>query len=318
MTVYLLVNFGGPRDLSEIPSFLNALFLDRDVIRTKWPDWIHDWIFRRVAQKRASVVVRDYQKIGGKSPIYFDTETIKEELARHLQSPVFSFHRYLPATHPKSIEAIEQCESEEIKVISLFPQFCYATTGSIARFFEERLSSKTLKKLRWIRSYADHAAFTAVWKQNLSRFLKKNSLLEEETVLLFSAHGTPRLFIEEGDPYEKECRRSYREVLRAFPNALGRLSYQSKFGRGGWPRPYTGETCAEILSWHEGRGHVVIVPITFTSDHIETLFEIEELYLPLIRAKKLNAYRCPALNCDPLWIASLARIAQGAATSPNS
>jgi ferrochelatase len=98
--------------------------------------------------------------------------------------------------------------------------------------------------------------------------------------------------------------------MRAFPKALGKLCYQSKFGRGEWLKPYTDATCEKILNWHEGRKHVVIVPISFTSDHIETLFEIEQLYLPLIRSQGLQAYRCPALNREPYWVDALAEIAR--------
>jgi len=148
--------------------------------------------------------------------------------------------------------------------------------------------------------------------------LKEQSLDEKETILLFSAHGLPRSFIEEGDPYEKECRRSVQEIVREFPQVLSRLAYQSKFGRGEWLRPSTIETCQEILQWCEGRKNVVIVPITFTSDHIETLFEIEELYLPPIREKGLQAYRLPALNLDPFWISMFAQIAKTTPTYPNA
>jgi ferrochelatase len=133
-------------------------------------------------------------------------------------------------------------------------------------------------------------------------------LREEDTILLFSAHGLPQQFVDEGDPYESECNLSYEAVMRGFPKAKGRLCYQSKFGTQEWLRPYTDESCAQILQWHGGRKNVVFVPISFTSDHIETLFEIEKLYLPIITAQGLNAYRCPALNLEPYWIDALIEI----------
>ena len=91
----------------------------------------------------------------------------------------------------------------------------------------------------------------------------------------------------------------------------GQLCYQSKFGKGEWLRPYTNEVCEEILKWNEKRKNIVFVPISFTTDHIETLFEIEKLYLPLIEKNGLKAYRCPALNLEPYWIDALAEIAKG-------
>ncbi len=296
----LLVNFGGPRNLEEIPLFLTSLLCDRDVIRTRFPTFFHNWFFGRVARKRALKIRGDYEEIGGKSPIYFDTETIKERLEQKFGRQVLTFHRYLPNTHEEAFEKIRA--AKELIVLPLFPQFCYATTGSIARMLAP------YKKLRWIKSYAAHPAFIQSYQRRIRDYLIENQLKEEETVLLFSAHGVPKAFVEKGDPYEEECKSSFEEVMKGFPKMKGRLCYQSKFGRGEWLRPYTNEASEKILDWHEGRKNVVFIPISFTSDHIETLFEIEKLYLPLIRKNGLNAYRCPALNLEPYWIDALASI----------
>ena len=300
----LLVNFGGPRNLDEVAPFLTALLCDPDVIRTRFPPFIHRWLFGRVARKRALKVRHDYEQIGGRSPIYFDTELIAKALSKRLDAPVHTFHRYLPSTHSHSLGQIK--EPKHLKVLPLFPQFSYATTGSIARYFSRHFP----KGLLWIKSYAAHPAFLAAYQRRISDFLSEKGLRQEETILLFSAHGLPQAFVEEGDIYESECRLSYEGVMKAFPLALGRLSYQSKFGPGEWLRPYTDEVCEQVLNWHEGRKSVVFVPISFTSDHIETLFEIEKLYLPIIASKGLNAYRCPALNVEPYWMDALAEIVQ--------
>lgn len=302
MANYLLVNFGGPRDLDEIPSFLTSLLCDRDVIRTRFPTFFHNWFFGRIARKRSLKIREDYHEIGGRSPIYFDTEALKDALTERLNAPVYTFHRYLPATHAGSIQQIAQ--AKELIVLPLFPQFCYATTGSIARFLSPHLPTK----LRWIKSYAGHPAFISSYQKRIAIFLKEHHLPEDETLLFFSAHGIPKSFVDEGDPYEKDCNLSYNEVMKAFPNIKSRLCYQSKFGRGEWLRPYTNEACEEILNWHEGRKHIVFIPISFTSDHIETLFEIEKLYLPIIREKGLKSYRCPALNLESYWIDGLVEI----------
>ncbi len=88
------------------------------------------------------------------------------------------------------------------------------------------------------------------------------------------------------------------------------LSYQSRFGPEKWLTPYTDEICLNIDNYLEGRRTVVVVPLSFTSDHIETLFEIEELYLPLLRKKNIKALRCPALNNHPSWINAIPAIMQ--------
>jgi ferrochelatase len=296
MKSILLVNFGGPRHLAEIEEFLRELLCDRDVIRTRFPTFLHNWLFSRIARKRALAIRHDYQLIGGRSPIFFDTEDLARELG------ALTFHRYLPATHEDSLRQIEASQAPEIRVLPLFPQFTYATTGSIARFFAKHLSRKTETKLRWIKSYPAHPAFVEAFQRKIREFLARSHFAEEETILLFSAHGVPQIFIDRGDPYQAECEDSYRAISAAFPNALSRLAYQSKFGRGEWLRPSTNEVCEKILDWHQGRKNIVFVPLTFPSDHIETLFEVEYQYLPLIRAHNLNAYRCPALNRESYWI----------------
>ncbi|MBI5272990.1 MAG: ferrochelatase [Chlamydiia bacterium] len=306
----LLINFGGPRHLTEIEPFLVELLTDRDVIRTPFPVWLHNLIFKRTARKRARAIQHDYVRIGGYSPIFSDTESLGAILSKRLQRKVITFHRYLPATHAFSLQQIERCMGPDIQVFPLFPQFCYATTGSIARFFQEHLSSKSCGLLRWIASYAAHPAFIQAHYKTLKRFLDFHQLSESDTVLLFSAHGVPRLFIDTGDNYESECIQTFTACMHYFPTALGRLCYQSKFGKGEWLRPSTEEASQDILQWHERRKNVVFVPITFTSDHIETLFEIESQYVPLIKAKHLNAYRCPALNLSPHWIEAIGQILQ--------
>ncbi|CCB87218.1 ferrochelatase [Parachlamydia acanthamoebae] len=302
---YLLVNFGGPRSEDEIRPFLESLLTDQDVIRTRLPEFLHRLFFKRVAKKRAIKISKEYALMGGKSPIYEDTELLAECLREKLQAPLLTFHRYLPSTHAGFIEALEEMECEEIRVLPLFPQFTYATTGSVARWFERYLPSMTTLKMRWIKSYAAYPTFIQAHQEHIRDFLIKNQLQEQEVILLFSAHGIPLQFVETGDLYTDECRASVRAVMQAFPGALGRLAYQSKFGPGEWVKPYTIDVCEGIKEWNMGRKHVVFIPISFTSDHIETLVEIENEYMSKVRAAGLYAYRVPCLTLNPLWIQAI-------------
>lgn len=300
----LIVNFGGPRSLEEIGSFLKELLTDPDVIRPRLPFFIHRFLFSEIARKRVKKVVKDYAMIGGKSPIFEDTEALAAPMG------ALTFHRYLPETHAHFLERVLLLDVDEICIFPLFPQFSYATTGSIARWFSNHLPESLQKKLSWIPSYATHPLFVQAMKANIGDFLAEKGLKEKEVILLFSAHGLPQAFIDTGDPYQSHCEESFREISAGFPSALSRLSYQSKFGRGEWITPSTSDVCTAIEEWCEERRAVVIVPLSFTSDHIETLFEIEELYLPLIKERGLNAYRCPALNRRQDWMEAIEEIMQ--------
>ncbi len=315
-TTYLLVNFGGPRHLMEIEEFLIALLTDQEVIRTPFPAFLHRLLFTRVAKKRTKKIAPDYALIGGKSPIFEDTEAIAASLDSTLGSEIITFHRYLPQTHSTFIKKMERIEADQIRVLPLFPQFSYATTGSIALWFAEHLSQDVVNKLSWIKSYCIHPGYIDSMEQCLRQCIVQNGLKEEECALLFSAHGLPQSFIATGDVYQEECRQTYSQLIPRFPAALSLLSYQSQFGKEEWIRPYTNEVCTEIIKWTQGRKHVIVIPLSFTSDHIETLYEIEHLYLPMIRKNGLHAYRCPALNLRKDWLQAIAEIlSQGESTA---
>jgi protoporphyrin/coproporphyrin ferrochelatase len=296
MSTIILANFGGPRSLEEVPIFLTSLLTDADVIRSPFPRFFEKWFFKRVALQRAETIKHDYQLIGGKSPIFDDTEALAREFRSRSNHSVITFHRYLPETHESFIRQIQRDESEEFIVLPLYPQFSYATTGSIARFFAENFSKATVAKFRWIKSYSIHDSYVRAMQKCISDFLKQQNLEEKDVVLFFSAHGLPQDFVDEGDPYERECHLSFDAIKEAFPEAHSLLAFQSKFGPGEWLRPYTNELCEIPLTWNHGRKNVVFIPLSFTSDHIETLFEIEYQYLPPIRKQGLNAYRCPAMT----------------------
>lgn len=311
-TCTLIANFGGPRSLNEIAPFLEELLTDRDVVRTRLPNPIHNFLFKRIARKRALKIAPDYIKIGGKSPIYDDTEALAEQLRSALNEPTLTFHRYLRATHAEFIEKISALKFDEIRIFPMFPQFTYATTGSIARWFEHNLPSFITSKMRWVKSYPAHPAFINSYREVILGYLQSSQLKEEECCLLFSAHGVPQSFVQKGDLYEDECRLSFHSLASHFPKAHSVLSYQSQFGKEEWLRPYTTDMCRDVLQWHQGRPHILFVPIAFTSDHVETLYEIEEQYLPIIREQGLKAHRIPALNLRSSWISAIQTILQEA------
>lgn len=308
--VYLLVNFGGPRNLEEISPFLISLLTDRETIRTCFPSFLQDLFFTQIAKKRAKKIRAEYQSIGGASPIFRDTESIKNALEKTLSAKVITYHRFLPATHQSCFEALKKVEEEQIIVFPLYPQFSYATTGSAAKQLLRNLSLNVLKKMSWIKSYPSHPDFIALFQNRIRSFLVQKDLEEEETILLFSAHGLPKKFIDEGDPYKLECELSFFSLRNNFPKAQCLLAFQSKFGRGEWIKPYTQEICETIKTWGKEKKNVVFIPLSFTSDHIETLVEIEHLYLPIVQKLGFNGYRLPAFNQEQDWIETITKILQ--------
>jgi ferrochelatase len=304
----LVVNFGGPRSLEEVPHFLEALLTDKDVIRTPLPGFVQDLLFKKIARKRSGKVAEDYDLIGGKSPIFEDTQWMASNLAGQMNCSFLTFHRYLRETHASFIEEVTNLPHEEILVFPLFPQFSYATTGSIARFFQKKLPDSVCQKMRWVCSYYAHEKYIQAFTQTIENFLREKDFLEEETCLLFSAHGLPKSFIEQGDPYQRQCETSFQKLSEKFPKALSLLSYQSQFGKSAWITPSTISMCNKPQDWIQDKKQIVFVPLSFTSDHIETLFEVEYEYVQPLRDLGYSAHRCPALGRSSLWVEAAASI----------
>lgn len=300
----IIVNFGGPRSLDEIPSFLKSLLCDQDVIRTGLVKPLHRFLFSKIAQKRAKKVQEDYESIGGKSPIYEDTQAVAQKLGHYFSGPILTFHRYLPATHPSFIRSAILHEVDEWKIFPMFPQFSYATTGSIARWFSENLPAEIYQRFNWIKSYPEKEAFTDLFSKRIRSYIENSKIAEDDWLLFFSAHGVPKKFVDQGDPYQYECELSYQKIVKNFPKAQTLLAYQSKFGPGEWLRPYTVDVCEKIDEISKKK-HVLFVPLAFTSDHIETLFEIEQDYIPIIKEKGYSTYRLPAFNDEDDWVETI-------------
>ena len=214
---------------------------------------------------------------------------------------VIPFHRYLPSTHASFLKKVEKTQGELI-ALPLFPQFSYATTGSIALWMSERLDTS---RMRWIATYATDPGYIAA----MQTLLKEHARDAPDQAIIYSAHGLPQSFVDTGDPYQNQCIQTYEAMKTALPRARHLICYQSQFGKSEWIRPYTRDVCEKPSEYLPGCEKATFVPLSFISDHIETLFEIEELYLPPLREKGIEATRCPALNRRPDWIEALAQIA---------
>lgn len=304
----VLANFGGPRDLKEIEPFLKSLLCDKEVVRTSLPNFLHNYIFSRIAKKRAKNISGDYKGIGGKSPIYEVTEKVADRLREKLDIPVLSFHRYLPATHPRFRSGMSELDADEILIFPMFPQFSYSTTGSIAKWFDQKLPKKISSKLLWLKSYPAHKPYIDLYCNRIDAFLQHKKLKEESMVFLFSAHGLPKKFVTQGDPYQRECEQSFDAISSYFPKAKSVLCYQSKFGPGEWLKPYTQDVCLNIKDFADTQKNVLFIPLAFTSDHIETLYEVEKEYMPIILNQDLKPFRLPAFNHEADWIEAIEKL----------
>ncbi|WP_213318717.1 ferrochelatase [Chlamydiifrater volucris] len=302
--VYVLANFGGPRSLDEVEPFLTSLLTDPDVTGKILSEKLTKKLFTWIAKKRTPKVIPQYEAIGGFSPIASDTLKMAHQLQRTFQTPVIPFHRYLPSTHQETLSHLRDSTNQEVIGIPLFPHFTYCVTGSIIKFLSRHLPNI---KWRWITNFGSHSSFIQTWISHLKEFFKKNKIPEDDCVLLFSFHGIPESMSKKGDPYASQCLESFGILRKAFPFSTTMLSFQSRFGPFKWLMPYTQKVCQTLIS---PKKHVAIVPLGFISDHLETLFEIENEYLPTLRERGYKAHRVPAIFESQHWMPALHAIVQ--------
>lgn len=313
-TAVLLLQMGGPDSLDAVEPFLFNLFSDRDIIRLG-PAFLQSFLARRISRKRAPMVELQYEKIGGKSPI----REMTAAQAKALEEKLGNGYRCFPAMRywrPSTLEALAAVKREgidRIVAISLYPQYSRATTGSSINELNRVLREAGVTfQVSCIDRFYDHPQYVRAVAERMEEGLASFNDRHEVKVV-FSAHSLPQSFIEAGDPYLSHIRETVRLVMELFGGMEHRLAFQSRAGPVRWLEPETEVVIREIAA--KGCRDLLIVPLSFVSDHLETLYEIDIIYRELAHSVGIeNFHRAPALNCSPLFIECLADLVCGKMT----
>ncbi len=324
-TGLVLLNLGGPADLQSIRPFLDALFADREIIRLPGGALGQKLIARMIVRGRLPKVTANYAAIGGGSPILRYTTGQGEGVAQRLAArrpdlapvkPYVAF-RYAPPTADDALRAMHADGVRRALVLTLYPQYSEATTGSSLRDLERALDRTGLRgafDLEIVDRWADNPCYLDVLAAHVEEGLAQwPAERRDQVVVLMSAHSLPMSFVNDGDPYPAEIERTYAGVvarLRA-PAPRCRLAYQSQTGPVKWLGPQTEDVIREL--GREGRREVLIAPIAFVSDHIETLSEIDIEFAEVARESGVAEFRrMESLNLDPRFLDALTEIADAA------
>jgi protoporphyrin/coproporphyrin ferrochelatase len=301
----LLLNMGGPDTLKAVRPFLYNLFSDRRIIRLG-PPFLQKPLARLISVIRYKKTEKMYRVIGGRSPLLTITKAQAEALEKELiiggrqgRIRVYIGMRYW---HPFIEDTVERMRREGVKAvlaISLFPHYSRATSGSAISKFEETVRECPLD-YRIVPSWHDHHLYI----ESLCDVIAKgiDSFGGEGAEVLFSAHSLPVSIIESGDPYALHIEGTILEVAKRV-GIRWHLSYQSRSGPVKWLRPSTEEKIRELAA--AGVKNLLVVPVSFVSDHIETLFEIDVSYSNLAGALGVRLRRAESLNTHPVFIRAL-------------
>jgi len=296
----VLLNMGGPWTLDHVKPFLRAVLGDRQVIRFPGGALLHPLWARMITGLRAKRVRARYAEIGGGSPLLEHTRKQATALAARLDGMrVEVAMRYSEPSARTALELLAAAGCSEVIALSLYPQECAATTGSSLADLERALAGQAgASSLVVIRSFHDHPAYLRALAETVRDGLAQlDEAARARAVVLFSAHGVPEKLAAGGDPYVGQVRETVAGVVAELGDEIGehRLAFQSRVGPVRWVGPHT-DAVVEQLG-QEGVEALLVVPISFVSDHIETLHELDiELAALAARAGIGQFARAPALN----------------------
>ncbi|MEL6382280.1 MAG: ferrochelatase [Cyanobacteria bacterium J06626_18] len=319
----LLLNLGGPEQLEDVRPFLFNLFSDPEIIRLPVP-WLQKPLAWLISNSRAKQSQQNYSEIGGGSPLRRITEQQADALKQSLEeagnpAEVYIGMRYWYPFTEEAIARIKRDRIEELVVLPLYPQYSISTSGSSFRLLEKLWKEDpSLNRIRYtvIPSWYARPGYVRAMAELIATEL--NQLPNPDAGhIFFSAHGVPVSYVEEaGDPYQREIEHCVDLIMQA----LGRpnrhtLAYQSRVGPIEWLQPYTEEAIEELAQ--EGVKELVVVPISFVSEHIETLQEIDMEYREIADEAGIEIFRrVPALNTHAGFINDMAAMVGDALQSP--
>ena len=312
----VLMNLGGPDSLTAVRPFLLNLFSDPDIFNIPFLQKQLAWL---IATLRFPKVKKSYAQIGGRSPIGVYTEIQKNLLQEHLNKisdgetefTVLVAMRYWKPFTCETIMQMKGQNFDEVILLPLYPHYSIVTTGSSLNEWkresvrQEHIATKTV----YVESYYTHPLYLKAINDRIESGLAKLPVeVRENTYLLFSAHSTPESIIKNGDPYQEQIIASVKEIMNFRNNDFKYgISYQSKVGPVKWLEPSTEETLKELSE--EGYTSIFVIPISFVSDHIETLFELNIEYREVADESKIQYYTImEGLNESPLFINLLAEL----------
>jgi ferrochelatase len=311
----VLFQLGGPDSLASVEPFLRNLFLDPDIIPLGPLNFIRGPLARYIAKKRTPPVARRYAMIGRRSPIGILTERQRSKLVKALEPnidlvAVTAMRYWKPLTEDAVASLKNSGHLDELVLLPLYPHYSYATTLSSFKEWR-RVYGEPVDTLpeRTIEDFYDHPLYIEALVTNVGKCLRQ--FPDASRIhLIFSAHGLPMSLVEKGDPYPKHIAETVRLVCeqgaQRFPNwpKTHILCYQSKVGPAKWLEPSFLGTLERL--GHEGVKEAMIVPISFVTEHIETLHEIN--IDGRADAKKWGIQRfrmMPAVGDSPAFIGAL-------------
>ena len=312
-TALVLLNMGGPDSIEAVEPFLYNLFADRDLIQLPLGAVLQKPFARLISHFRAKTVRENYRRIGGKSPLLHWTALQAEKSVAQLGE---HWHPYVAMRYwkPRADETLARMRQDGIEqavVLSMYPHYTRATTGSSVKDFQ-RTQAQVYPELKctYIESWHDWPLYLDALAECVREGLERVEAVENAAAptILFSAHALPQKFIERGDPYQKHVEETVAGVMERVGDMPWEIGYQSRSGPVKWMSP---DTLDLIAKAGEEKRSLLVVPVSFVSDHIETLEEVDVEFREHAEEHGVPWFdRVPALNARESFINALVELVQ--------
>jgi len=314
-TAIVLMNMGGPEHTSGVKSFLTNLFSDQDLMKLP----MQKYTAPLMAHRRTPKVEHHYSEIGGGSPIKKWTtiqgKMLEERLNNNSANENYKAYiafRYTPPSTEHTVKELVAAGIQRAIAFTQYPQYSCSTTGSsLNELYRQVKKYDPERTIQWslIDRWPTHPLFIKALANKVSEGLKKFSPEDRnDTIILFSAHSLPMNVVNRGDCYPAEVAATAQATMECLKihNSF-RVVWQSQVG----PLPWLGPEALATLKGYAslGKKNILLVPIAFTSDHIETLYELDIEYAEHAKESGItNLHRADSFNDDPLFADALAAL----------
>lgn len=301
-------NLGGPNTSEEIEFFLKNLLTDRYVMPLPSPlrTWFGSWIARR----RTPVAKEIYAQIGGASPLLKHSLAQANALNDVLGHDFYKVFMAMRHGHPlieEVVPCVQQYNPAQITLLPLYPQYSFTTTASAFAQW-----NMVTKKLNWhcpthqICCYPTLHGLISYYAQAIEKYAL---LFEHMPQILFTAHGIPQYLVRKGDPYVHQVTQTVQAIMQSLPKKFQnryKLAYQSRLGPLKWTEPYLTH---EIKRAGAMQHSLLVVPISFTQEHVETWVELDiEMHHLAQKSGVPEWHRIPTVQQHDAFIDDLAQL----------
>lgn len=291
-TAVLLLAYGGPNSLDDIPAYL----LD---IRGG----------RETPQELVDEITERYRLIGGRSPLLAITRSLAAKLETRIALPVFVGMRHWSPYIDQAVAQLDAAGVDHIVAICMAPHFSELSIGKYRQKLDAALAGRDMT-LSFVESWHTQPAYLHGLADNILSTLDRwPERVRKEVLIVFTAHSLPQSIVENGDPYDRQLRETARCLAEALslPGERWTFSYQSAAKtRVPWLGPQIEELVVDLAN--RGHRNLLIAPIGFVADHVEVLYDIDIGVAEIAERHGVRLERSPMLNDSEPLVEALAAI----------